>query len=83
MATRRSAAWVITIVVVLSFIVGSMILTATDPVVQALFGSNLWGASTADGKNALSWMEKAWAFVGTAVLIALLVQVWVDTRQST
>lgn len=83
MATRRSAAWVITIVVVLGFIVGALILTATDPVVQALFGSDLWSASTADGKNALTRMERAWAFFATAILIALLVQIWVDTRQST
>lgn len=83
MASKRSAAWVLVIVVSLGFIVGALILTATDPVAQAMFGSSIWNADTADGQNALNWMVAAWAFFPTAILIALLVEIWVGTRQPT
>lgn len=83
MPTRRSAAWVLVIVIVLSFIMGTIILTAVDPVVQALFDSNLWQASTVEGKDALSWMSIAWMVFPTMILVALITQIWVDTRQPT
>jgi len=80
---RRSAAWVIGIVIILAVIMGALILTATDPIMQRLFDSTLWSSTSTEGSNALSWQKAAWAFFPTAILLALLIQVWVDTRQPT
>lgn len=81
MATRGSAAWVVTIVVIIGFIVGALVFSVVDPVAQALFDSAIWSSDTADGQNLLSWLERSWAFAPAAVLLGLLTTVWVETRQ--
>jgi len=78
---RGSAAWIIAIVSALTFVVGAVLLTAVDPVMQAFFSSTIWSASTEDGTNALNWMKAAWAFIGPAILITILLEVWIKTRQ--
>lgn len=83
MPTKGSAAWAVVIVSIVAFIVGSLLLTATDPVMQALFDSSLWSASTSDGSNALAWQKRAWMALPAMILVALLVQIWIDTRQPT
>jgi len=76
-----SAAWVLAIVAVVTFIIGALLLTAIDPVMQALFDSSLWVSSTADGTNALTWQQDLWAFFPVAILITILLLVWIRTRQ--
>lgn len=80
---RNSAAWVVGIVAILAFLMGTLILSATDPIMQDLFDSSLWTSSTADGQNALNWQKAAWGFLSTAILIAILFMVLIETRQST
>lgn len=80
---RDSAAYVVTIVCVVAFIVGTLLLTVLDPIAQNLFASPMWSADTADGQNLLVWMERAFAFFSTAILLAILMQIWIDTRQPT
>ena len=77
----RSAAYVISIVAVVSFFMGAFILTATDPFMQQLFGSMLWSSDTSWGSDALGWYEALWGFVGMAILITILMTVWINTRQ--
>lgn len=76
-----SAAWVVAIVAILAFITGVLLLTAIDPVIQALFDSPQWTADTADGQNALDWAVRAWAALPASILVAILIQIWIDTRQ--
>jgi len=80
-ATQGSAAWVLVIVSVLAFIVGAILFTTTDPVIQSLFDSPQWTANTADGQNLLNWLERTWAFLPAAILIMILRMVWIETRQ--
>ncbi|TQQ78601.1 hypothetical protein EGH24_13850 [Halonotius terrestris] len=77
----RSAAYVITIVAALMFIVGVLVLTVTDPVLQTLFDSALWSSSTQQGSDLLRWQKAVWGFIGTAILIAITLEVWIVTRQ--
>jgi cytochrome c oxidase assembly factor CtaG len=77
----RSAAFVLAIVVVLSFIVGAFMLTVTDPVIQSFFDSTLGSADTQDGSNLISWLGIAWATLPAVILIGLLLKTWVSTRR--
>lgn len=79
----RSAAYVIAIVSALAFIIGALVLTAVDPVMQALFASPSWSSSTRNGTDLLMWLSNAWAFVPASLLIAITIQIWIDTRQPT
>lgn len=78
-----SAAWVLAIVAVLVFIIGALLLTVIDPVMQTLFDSSLWSSSTPYGTDALNWMQDLWAFFPVAILITILLLVWIRTRQPT
>lgn len=80
---KSSAAYIVVIVSIIAFIIGTLLLTATDPVMQALFGSQMWGAETQDGKNLLKWMSRLWAFFSSAILIAIVMEIWIGTRQPT
>jgi len=80
---KGSAAWVLTIVTVLSVIVGALLLTVVDPLMQTLFDSTLWQSSTQAGTNALGWQKSAWTFLPISILLALLIGIWIETRQPT
>jgi len=83
MPTRRSAAFVLGIIVIVGFIVGALILSVIDPFAQGLLDSQLWTAETTEGQNALGWYKNLYLFIPVALLTALLIQVWIDTRQPT
>lgn len=82
MAGRNSAAWTLAIVAVLvTAIVGPLLLTMLDPVMQALFASSLWDCSTSYCTNALSWQKSAWTYWAAMILFGVMVLVWIRTRQ--
>jgi|GEM_PF-3559843 len=80
MVSRGSTAWIVAIVCILGFVTGAIVYTATDPVMQTVFGSALWSSSTTDGQNALAWQKAMWLFVPVAILLVLLVEIQVGTR---
>jgi len=80
---RNSAAYILVVLVGVAFIVGALVLTTIDPVMQALFGSPAWSSSTETGTDLLSWITAVWSFIGAALLIGMLMEVWIRTRQPT
>ena len=80
---RTSAAFVLTILAVLAGLVGTLLLTVTDPVMQALFGSQLWVADTAMGSDLLTWQMNVWTYWPAFILFGIMILVWVETRQPT
>lgn len=80
---RGSGAYIVGILAVMMFIVGALVLTTLDPVMQSVFASPGWGSSTESGTDLLSWQKSAWSFAATAILIAILMEIWIGTRQST
>jgi len=79
----RSAPYTLAIVLVMAFVTGALILTAVDPVVQGLFGSQIWSANTAEGQNLLGWLESLWQFWPAALLLGFALIAWIKTRQPT
>lgn len=77
---QSSAAWVVGVVVIIGFIIGAVILSTIDPFAQGLMNSQIWSADSVEGQNLLRWMAAAWAFIGGALILALLIQIQVDTR---
>jgi len=82
-ARPESAPYTLAILLVTALVTGALLLTVTDPVMQALFGSGAYTAETANGKSLLSWMGALWSFVPAAILLMFLIKSWVDTRQPT
>lgn len=76
-----SAAWLLAIVAILTFLIGALLLSSIDPVMQALFASDMWSSSTSYGTRSLGWTEDLWAFFPLAIMITILLVVWVRTRQ--
>jgi len=76
-----SAAWVVVVVGAVSIVIGSFLMTVIDPVAQALFGSTMFDSTTTYGNNAYRWVEDAWAFMSTAILLFVAVLVFVRTRR--
>jgi uncharacterized protein YqhQ len=79
----RSAAFTVAIVGVLGFVMGAFVLTTLDPVMQSFFSSGAWSSSTGTGTDLLRWLTYLWSFVSTAILIAIISQIWISTRQPT
>jgi hypothetical protein len=52
-------------------------------VVQTIMDSPQWSSSTAQGTDLLRWLGNLWAFMSTAILIGILSDIWVRTRQPT
>ncbi len=80
---RNSGAYIVAIIAALMFIVGALVLTVIDPVMQALFDSATWSSSTSTGTDLLSWQQTAWRFAAAAMLIAIIMEIWIGTRQPT
>lgn len=78
-----SAAWKLAIVAPLTGLVGSLLLTVVDPVMQAWFDSGIWTADTTTGSNLLTWAQDSWTYWAVAILLGIMVMVWVETRQPT
>lgn len=76
-----SAAWVLGVLVVVAGLVGALLLTVTDPVMQELFASSMWDASTTTGSDTLRWQKTAWTKWPVMILIGLMLTVWIKTRQ--
>lgn len=82
MAIRGSAAWVLTVVLVTAFVVGALLLTVVDPVVQGLFDSSIWTCSTSYCDMTLGAGENMWAYIALVILLGFLSTVWVTTRRA-
>jgi len=80
MVSRGSAAFVLGIVIITGIIMGAFMLNVLDPFAQGLMNNPMWSANTVEGQNLLSWFTAAWAFVPVAILVALLLQIQIDTR---
>lgn len=80
---RGSAAYVIAVVAIMSFIIGGLVYASLDPMMQAIFDSELWTSSTTHGKNALEWQKRIWLFAPTFVLVSIVTTIWIETRQPT
>lgn len=76
-----SAAWVLVVVVVVAIVIGSLLLTVTDPVAQALFDSAMWSSTTTYGTNTMAWVQELWAFMALIILIGLFSLVYIRTRR--
>lgn len=79
---RTSAAWALAIVAVVTGLVGSLLLTVMDPVMQAWFGSAMWSADTTTGSNILTWAHDTWTYWAVFILLGIMVMVWIETRQA-
>ena len=77
----RSAAFVLVILALVTGLMGTLLLTVTDPVMQHLFASALWESNTEYGQNALQWQQHAWNFWPAFILLGVLTMVWVRTRR--
>lgn len=80
---RTSAAWVLGIVAIMTGLVGALLLTVIDPVMQAVFASSLWTADTTTGQNILTWTRDVWTYWPVFILLGILDLVWIETRQPT
>lgn len=80
MATT-SAAWVVAIMSVITGIMGSLLLTVVDPVMQAFFDSPLFTATTTYGSNWMTWAQDAWALWPSLILFGIMLFVWIETRK--
>lgn len=78
-----SAAWVLGIMSVLTGVIGSLLLTVIDPVLQAFFAAPTWTSSTTFGSNLLGWLTDAWALWPALILFGIMILVWIGTRQPT
>lgn len=76
-----SAAWVLGILAVATGLIGSLLLTVLDPVMQTLFASPLFEGSTSFSSNALGWLMNSWTYWPVFILLGILVFVWVRTRR--
>lgn len=76
-----SAAWVLGIVSVVTGVIGSLLLTVIDPVIQAFFASPSWTSSTTYGSDLLGWLESSWALWPALILFGIMFLVWIETRQ--
>lgn len=77
----RSAPYILVIVALVTAIMGALVLTVTDPVMQHLFDSVMWQSDTEYGQDALQWQQHAWNFWPAFILFGILMMVWVDTRR--
>lgn len=82
MAIRGSAAWYITIVLVTTFLVGAIFLTAADPLFQAFFNSAFWSADIQILSDLLSWGEALGGFLAFFLLLGFLSRAWIWTRRA-
>lgn len=78
----RSAAYIVVVVAVSSFIAGAFTITVVDPIMQAVFASPSYASSTEQGTDMLRWMVDLFAFVPAALLIGITSDIWVRTRQA-
>lgn len=82
MALQGSAAWTVSIVSVLTFLVGAILLTVLDPVAQAVFESSLWSPSTSAGQMATGAVQSMWTYWSLFILLGIMFLVWVKTRRA-
>lgn len=80
--TRGSAAWLTAIVATVMFVIGALLLSVVDPVMQTLFDSSLFTAETVIGTTFLGYLTDFWSFLAIAILIAILLTVWIGTRRA-
>lgn len=78
-----SAAWTLTIIATVTGVMGALLLTVGDPIMQAFFDSPLWASDTTYGSNLLGWFVDAWALIGFVILTGIMFLVWIETRQPT
>lgn len=83
MSTRQgSSSFVLAIGVIAAVLSGAFALTfILFPLYNAFTGSTLWSAETSTGADLLSYVAGIWEFWGGIVAIAILIFVWVRTRQ--
>lgn len=78
-----SAAYVVTIVGLLSVLVGAMSLTfILYPLHNSFVESAAWSAQTPEGERLLDAVAGIWEFWGGVMLIAILSYVWIATRRA-
>ncbi len=79
---QGSASYTIVIAGVLALIVGAITLTfAFYPMVNTFMDSAIWTADSAAGSRFLKYMGGIWMFWGAIILTAIIMFVWVRTRQ--
>lgn len=81
-SNAQSAAYEVAIVAVVSGLIGALIITATDPVAQAVFASSLYNScGTTYCSNTLGWMQDGWMYWPAFILFGILSYVWIKTRR--
>lgn len=81
-AGRNSLPYVILATVGGGIVMFAIMFTIADPIMQNLFASPSYEASTSWNANLLSWFVSAWEVVlPVVVLLAILVEVWVYSRR--
>lgn len=76
-----SAAYIIGIVSITVGLIGTLLLTVVDPIMQTLFDSGLWSADTPEFSNLLVWQQDIWTYWAAFILFGIMIYVWIRTRQ--
>lgn len=82
MSVRGSASWQLTIVLVTTFLVGSLLLTIFDPVWQAWFDSAFWDTDNSTLQMLLDALKAGATYTALFVLFGILSRAWVWTRRA-
>ena len=80
--TQGSASYTIVIGAITATLVGGMLLTfVMFPVFNAFTASSLWSMDTSAGAGLLTYVAGIWEFWGGIIAIAILLWLWIRTRQ--
>lgn len=82
MAIRGSAAWEVTIVLVTTFLVGSLLLTVLDPVWQDVLASAFYDQTTPTTGRILDWFVVGVTYTALFLLFGILSRAWIWTRRA-
>ena len=83
MSTQQgSSSFTLAIGIIAAVITGAFMLTFTlFPLANAFMGSALWSSETSTAADLLGWLSGIWEFWGGIIAIAILMFVWIRTRQ--
>jgi hypothetical protein len=82
MSVRGSASWELTIVLVTTFLVGSLLLTIFDPIWQDWFASAFWDTNNSTLQMLLDAIEAAATYTALFILFGIVSRSWVWSRRT-
>lgn len=81
-ARQGSASYTIVVGGITALVIGAIMLTfLVYPMANAFMDAAFWGSETTSGARVITYVGGAWTFSGGIVLIAIIMWIWVHTRQ--